>query len=112
MTQLEGKNAFVPNLNESLLESVAELTSNSLLLGSCSRDTGHMHLPWERVKEASLDWNGGRVSFLESLQANHQWREGRVRVQTVAKMETSSVSKKSINVSPKGEAEIRREGII
>lgn len=54
------------------MESMAELMSNSQLLGSSSRDTGHMHLHWERVKEASLSCNREIVSFLQDLGANHQ----------------------------------------
>lgn len=66
------------------MESMAELMSNSLLLGSFRRDTSHEHLLWVRVKGDSLKWSGERVSFLEGLEADHQWREGRVRLQIIA----------------------------
>lgn len=45
------------------MESVAELMSNSLLLGKSSKNAGRMRVPWDRAKGASLDWTGEGTVF-------------------------------------------------
>lgn len=71
------------NFNKSVIECMAELTSNSLFWVEPVGIVVYMHLPWAGVMGASLSWHGEKVSFLEGLEADHHghlWAERECRL--------------------------------
>lgn len=74
---------------------MVEWISSSLLLECFCRDTGHMYLPWGLVSTGME-----KVSvFLQGLEADHHWRERRVRMQIFVEKEGKFNVQKAVLVS-------------
>lgn len=74
---------------------MVEWISSSLLLECFCRDTGHMYLPWGLVSTGME-----KVSvFLQGLEADHHWREWRVRMQIFVEKEGKFNVQKAVLVS-------------